>query len=115
MVVCHTSVHFYEGLVCFLVLKYPLSSFIPSFWISEVQSPIAKQQNLVLECWVKPVSEFDHDDLVIIILHKVYKLLELVDAVINWVLGLVPSGAFKLGEGHELFILWTELIKEGLS
>ena len=37
-----------------------------------------------------------------------------VNVVINWVLALVPAGAFKLGKGHELFILWTELIKEGL-
>ena len=51
---------------------------------------------------------------VIIILHKVYEFLESVNIVINWVLGLVPAGAFKLGEGHELFVLWTELIKEGL-
>ena len=41
-------------------------------------------------------------------------LLELVNVVINWVLGLVPAGVFELGEGRKLFILWTELIKEGL-
>ena len=69
---------------------------------------------LDLECWVKSVLEFDHDGLVIIILHKVYELLESVNVVINWVLALVPAGAFQLGEGCELFILQTELIKEGL-
>ena len=100
MVACHTSARFYEGLVCFLILKNPPSSFIPSFQISEVGGAISKQCNLILECWVKSVSEFDHDGLVIIILHKVYELLESVNVVINWVLALVPTGAFKLGEGH---------------
>ena len=41
---------------------------------------------------------------------------------INWVaqqlsqqvLALVPAGAFQLDEGRELFVLQTELIKEGL-
>ena len=111
---CHTSVCFYEGLVCFLVLKYPPSSFIPSLRISEVWSTISEQCKLILECWVKSVLEFDHNGLVIIILHKVYEFLELVNVVINWVLALVPAGTFQLGEGCELFILWTELIKEGL-
>ena len=114
MVACHTSVCFYEGLVCFFVLKHPPSSFIPSLWIPEVQGPISKQCNSILECWVKSMLKFDHDGLVIIVLRKVYELLELVNVVINWVLGLVPAGAFQLGEGHELFILRTELIKEGL-
>ena len=68
MVVCHTSVRFYEGLVCFLVLKYPLSSFIPSLWSSEVRSTISEQCNLILECRVKSASEFDHNGLVIVIL-----------------------------------------------
>ena len=114
MVACHTSVCFYEGLVCFLVLEYSPSSFIPSFWISEVQSPVSEQCNLILECWVKSTSEFEHNGLVIIVLHKVYELLESVNVVINWVLALIPAGAFQLGEGSELFVLWTELIKEGL-
>ena len=114
MVVCHTSVHFYEGLICFLVLKYPMSSFIPSLRISEVQSAISEQCNLILECWVKSMSEFNHNGLVIVILRKVYEFLELVNVIINWVLALVPAGTFQLGEGCELFILQTEPIKEGL-
>ena len=114
MVACHASACFYEGLVRFLVLKYPPSSFIPSLWISEVWSSISKQWDLVLECWIKFMSEFDHNSLVIVLLCKVYELLESVNVVINWVLGLVPAGAFELGEGHELFVLWAELIKEGL-
>ena len=100
MVVCHTSACFYESLVCFLILKNPLSSFIPSLQISEVGGAISEQCNLILECWVESVSEFDHDGLVIIILHKVYELLKSVNVVINWVLALVLAGAFKLGEGH---------------
>ena len=100
MAACHTSAHFYEGLVCFLVLKYPPSSFIPSLQISKVRSTISKQRNLILECRVKSASEFDHNGLVIIILRKVYELLESVNVVVNWVLALVPAGAFKLGEGH---------------
>ena len=83
MVACHTSVCFYKGLVCFLVLKYPPSSFIPSLQISEVWSAISEQCNLILECWVKSTSEFDHNGLVIVILHKVYELLESVNVVIN--------------------------------
>ena len=59
MVVCHTSVRFYEGLVCFLVVIYPPSSFIPSLWISEVRSTISKRCNLILECQVKSALEFD--------------------------------------------------------
>ena len=100
MVACHTSARFYKGLVCFLILKNPLSSFIPSLWISKVGGAISKQRSLILECWVESMSEFDHDGLVIIILHKVYELLESVNVVINWVLALVPAGAFELGEGH---------------
>ena len=86
MVACHTSVHFYEGLVCFLVLKYPPSGFIPSLQISEVQSAISEQCNLILECRVKSALEFDHNGLVIVVLRKVYELLESVNVVINWVL-----------------------------
>ena len=82
MVACHTSVNFYEGLVCFLVLKYPLSSFIPSLQISEVQSTISEQCNLILECQVKFTSEFDHNGFLSAILHKVYELLELVNVVV---------------------------------
>ena len=100
MVACYTSACFYEGLVCFLVLENPLSSFIPSLQISEVRGTISEQHNLILECWVKSVLEFDHDGLVIIILCKVYELLESVNVVVNWVLALVPTGAFELGEGH---------------
>ena len=100
MAACHASVHFYEGLVCFLVLKHPPSSFIPSLWISEVRSAISEQRNLILECQVESASEFDHNGLVIIILCKVYELLESVNAVINQVLALVPAGAFKFGEGR---------------
>ena len=100
MVACHTSAHFYKGLVCFLILKNPLSSFIPSLWISEVRGAISEQRNLILECWVKSVSEFDHDGLVIIILCKVYELLKSVNVVVNQILALVPAGAFKLDEGH---------------
>ena len=94
MAACHASVCFYEGLICFLVLKHPPSSFIPSLWISEVQSTISEQCNLILECWVKSVLEFDHNGLVIVILRKVYELLESVNVVINWVLALIPAGAF---------------------
>ena len=100
MVACHTSVCFYKGLVCFLVLENPPSSFIPSLWISKVQSAISEQRNLILECQVKSALEFDHDGLVIIIFHKVYELLELVNVVVNRVLALVPAGAFELGEGR---------------
>ena len=99
MAVCHTSVCFYEGLVCFLVLKYPPSSFIPSLQISEVQSTISEQHNLILECQVESASEFDHNGLVIIILREVYELLESVNVGVNWVLALVPAGAFEFGEG----------------
>ena len=99
MAACHASVCFYEGLVCFLVLKHSPSSFIPSLWISEVQSAISEQCNLILECWVKSPSEFDHNGLIIVILCEVYELLKLVNVVINQVLALVPAGAFKLGEG----------------
>ena len=99
MVVCHTSARFYEGLVCFLILKNPPSSFIPSFRISEVGGAISEQRNLILECWVESALEFDHNGLVIIILCKVYELLESVNVVVNWVLALVPTGAFELGEG----------------
>ena len=100
MVACHTSAHFYEGLVCFLILKNPPSSFIPSLQISKVGGTISEQRNLILECWVESTLEFDHDGLVIIILCKVYELLKSVNVVINWVLALVPAGAFKLGEGR---------------
>ena len=100
MAACHTSVHFYDGLVCFLVLKHPLSSFIPSLQISKVRSTISKQHNLILECQVKSASEFDHNGLVIIILCKVYELLESVNVVVNQVLALVPAGAFEFAEGH---------------
>ena len=94
MVACHPSIRVYEGLVCFLVLENPLSSFIPSLQISKIQSAISEQCNLILECWVKSASEFDHNGLVIIILRKVYELLESVNVVINWVLALIPAGAF---------------------
>ena len=77
-----------------------MSSFIPSLQISEVQSAISKQCNLILECWVKSASEFDHNGLVIIILREVYELLESVNVVVNRVLALVPAGAFEFGEGH---------------
>ena len=94
MVTCHTSVRFYEGLVCFLILKHPLSGFIPSLWISKVRSTISKQRNLILECQVESALEFDHNGLVIIILCEVYELLESVNVVINRVLALVPAGPF---------------------
>ena len=100
MVMCHTSVCFYKGLVCFLVLENPPSGFIPSLRISEVQSTISEQCNLILECQVKSALEFDHNGLVIIIFRKVYELLELVNVVVNQVLALVPAGAFELGEGR---------------
>ena len=97
---CHTSVCFYEGLVCFFVLKHPPSGFIPSLQISEVRNTISKQRNLILECQVKSASEFDHNGLVIIILREVYELLESVNVGVNRVLALVPAGAFEFGEGH---------------
>ena len=84
-----THGHGYILIYCFLILKNPPSSFIPSFWISEVGGAISEQCNLILECWVKSTSEFDHDGLVIIILRKVYELLESVNVVVNWVLALV--------------------------
>ena len=60
----------------------------------------SKQCNLILECWVKSALEFDHNGFVIIILCKVYELLESVNVVVNRVLALVPAGAFEFGEGH---------------
>ena len=96
MAACHTSVRFYEGLVCFLVLKHPLRGFIPSLWISEVRSTIFEQRNLILERQVESALEFDHNGLVIVIFHEVYELLESVNVVVNWVLAFVPAGAFEL-------------------
>ena len=68
--------------------------FIPSFGVIEVRCPISEQCNLVLECWVKSASELDDDSFVVIIFCQVSELLEAVNIVVNWILGLVPAGSF---------------------
>ena len=51
------------------------------------------------------MSEIDDNSLVIIIFCKVNKLLEVVNIVVNWILGLVPAGSFQPCECHELLVL----------
>ena len=68
--------------------------FVPSFGVIEIGRPIPKQCNLVLKCQIKSMSELDDNSLVIIIFHQVNELLEVVNIVINWILGLVPAGSF---------------------
>ena len=65
-----------------------------AFGVIEVGGPISEQCNLVLECWVKSALEFDDDSFVVIIFHQVSELLEAVNIVVNWILGLVPAGPF---------------------
>ena len=90
----HVSVHFYKGFIHLSVPGHLSCSLIPSFRVVKVGSPISKQCNLVLECWIKSMSELDDDSFVVVIFHQVSELLEAVNIVINWILGLVPAGSF---------------------
>ena len=90
-VVHHILVRFYKGFVCLSVPGHLACGFIPSFGVVEVGSPILKQHDLVLKCWIKSTSELDDNSLVIIIFHQVSELLEVVNIVINWILSLVPA------------------------
>jgi hypothetical protein len=81
--------------------------------IIEVQCSISEQGNLVLKSRIDPSAEFDDNDFVIIIFHKVNQLLEAVDVVINWIFGLIPSSPLELGKGSELLILGAELVNKG--
>ena len=90
----HISVHFYKGFICLSVLGHLACSLVPSFGVIEVGGPISEQCDLVLECWVKSASELDDDSFVIVIFHQVGELLEAVNIVVNWILGLVPAGPF---------------------
>ena len=93
-VVHHILVHFYKGFICLSVLGHLACSLVPSFRVIEVRGPISKQCNLVLECWIKSVSELDDNSFVIVIFCQVGELLEAVNIVVNWVLGLIPAGPF---------------------
>ena len=66
-VVHHIPVHLYKGFICLSVLGYLVCGFIPSFRVIEVGSPIPKQCDLDLKCWIKSMSELDDHSLVIII------------------------------------------------
>ena len=90
----HVSVHFYKGFICLSVPGHLACSLIPSFRVIEVGGPISEQCNLVLECWIKSMSELDDDSFLIIVFCQVSEPLEAVDIVINWILGLVPAGPF---------------------
>jgi hypothetical protein len=57
--------------------------------------------------------EFDDNSFVIVIFCDVNQLLEVVDVVVNRILGLIPSSPFELGEGGELLILGPELVNKG--
>ena len=93
-VVHHIPVHFYKGFICLSVPGHLACSLIPSFGVVKVRGPISEQCDLVLECWVKSMSELDDDSFVVVIFHQVGELLEAVNIVINWILGLVPAGSF---------------------
>ena len=93
-VVHHVSVHFYKGFVCLSVLGHLACSLIPSFGVVKVRGPISEQCDLVLEGWIKSSLELDDDSFVIIIFCQVGELLEAVNIVVNWILGLVPAGPF---------------------
>ena len=93
-VVHHVSVHFYKGFIHLSVPGHLSCSLIPSLGVIEVRGPISKQCDLVLECWIKSTSELDDDSFVIIVFCQVGELLEVVNVVVNWILGLVPAGPF---------------------
>ena len=90
----HIPVCLHKGFICLPVPGHLACSFVPSFRVIEIWSPIPKQCHLVLKCWIKSVSELDDDSLVIIIFHKVNELLEVVNIVINQILGLISAGSF---------------------
>ena len=90
----HTPVHFYKGFICLSVPGHLACSLVPSLRVLEVGGPISEQCDLVLECWVKSMSELDDDSFVIVIFHQVGELLEAVNIVVNWIFGLVPAGPF---------------------
>ena len=90
----HVSVCFHKGFICLSVLGHLACSLVPSFRVIEVRGPISKQCNLVLKCWIKSTSELDDNRFVIVIFCQVGELLEAVNIVVNWVLGLVPAGPF---------------------
>ena len=90
----HTSVCFHKGFICLSVPGHLACSLVPSFGVVEVGGPISKQCDLVLKCWIKSVSGLDDNSFVIIIFCQVGELLEVVNVVVNWVLGLVPAGPF---------------------
>ena len=75
----HILVCFYKGFICLSVPGHLVCSFIPSFRVVvEVQSPIPKQCDLVLKCWIKSSPELDDDSLVVVIFCQVSELLEAV-------------------------------------
>ena len=90
----HILVRFYKGFICLSVLGHLACSLVPSFGVIQVGGPISEQCDLVLECWIKSMSELDDDSFVIVIFCQVSELLEAVNIVINQILGLVPAGPF---------------------
>ena len=90
----HVLVHFYKGFICLSVPGHLACSIVPSLRVIKVGGPISEQCDLVLECWIKSVSELDDDSFLIVIFCQVGELLEAVNIVINWILGLVPAGPF---------------------
>ena len=90
----HMLVCFNKDFICLSVLGHLACGLIPSFGLIEVRDPISEQCDLVLECWVKSTSELDEDSFVIVIFCQIGELLEVVNIVINWILGLVPAGPF---------------------
>ena len=90
-------------------------SFVPPVRVIEIRRPISEQGNSVLERRIQSLAEFDDSGLVVIILHEVNELLEPVDVIAHRVLGLVPTGPFKFGEGGELLVLRTEMLHENTS
>ena len=93
-VVHHISVRFYKGFIWLSVLGHLACSLVPSLGVIEVGGPISKQCDLVLECWIKSVSELGDNSFLIIIFCQVSELLEVVNIVVIWILGLVPAGPF---------------------
>ena len=90
----HIPVRLHKGFICLSVPGHLACSFVPSFRVIKIWSPISKKCDLVLECWVKSMSELDDNSFVIVIFRQVGELLEAVNIVINWILGLVPAGSF---------------------
>ena len=90
----HVLVYFYKGFVCLSVPGHLACGLVPSFGVVKVGSPIPKQCDLVLKCCIKSASELDDNSLVIITFHQVSELLEVVNVVVNGILGLVPAGSF---------------------